>query len=597
MSILDTRRDSGTGRATAPVEQPQRQPLRSLPRLGLGRRSGGISVAVMCLLVGALVLPPLVTVVIRSFTETDLLGNAGSATLENYRALVDQPGLRSVVFNTLVSSLGAAVLSIVLGGGLAWVVERTNAPGAGACRLVMLLSLATPYVLYAIAWIMILGPDGPVNGPLVRLFGLESAPLAAYSLWTMMFVEGLIAVPLAFLFLSAVLRSVDASLEEGAAVAGAGPLRVLRRITGPLMLPGIAAVALLVFIRTLEAFEIPALIGLPGNVRVMTTSIFLDTKEFPPDYGSAGAYAIILMLGVGGLLYLSNRLNKRADAFATVTGKSTRPRRVDLHGKKWIGTAVIAAYCTVAFIAPLAIIVWASLMPYYTPPTFEALPLATVGNYDLVLGQSSFLSSLRNTVVVGAASASVIVVIAAVSVWLSARRRARGGELLEQLAMTPLIVPGVIMGFAIAALYIALPLPVYGTLLILVVGYVTRFLPYGMRYASAGMIQVHSSLEEAAAVSGATNWRTLWRVLLPLCRPALIAAWVFIFLVASKELSMAVLLATPGQEVLSVILYQQWNNGQITQAAAVGVLYTLVTGLLMTVFLFLTQRGGVRIDA
>jgi len=553
--------------------------------------------ALMCLLVGVLVIPPLVTVVVRSFTQTDIVGNVDEVTLDNYRDLVDQSGLATVLLNTVVSSLGATVLSIVIGGCLAWIVERTNAPGATACRLVVLLSLATPYVLYAIAWIMILGPDGPVNGPLTAAFGLSAPPFEAYGLTTMIFVEGIISVPLAFLFLSAVLRSVDASLEEAAFVAGANATRVMRWISGPLVLPGIVGVGLLVFIRTLEAFEIPALIGLPGDVRVMTTSIFLDTKDFPPDYGTAGAYAIILMIGVGVLLYLANRLNKRADQFATVTGKSTRARRMDLRGKKWIGTAVIVVYAAVTLVGPLAIIVWASVMPFYAPPSFEALKTATMANYDYVIGQTTFLSSLRNTVLVGAASATLIIAIAAVSVWMHARRRLRGGQLLDQLAMTPLIVPGVIMGFAIAAFYLSVPLPVYGTLAILVIGYLTRYLPYGMRYSSAGMIQVHVSLEEAAATSGASSWRTLWRVLLPLCRPALIAGWVFIFLIASKELSMAVLLATPGQEVLSVILYQQWNNGQTTQAAAMGVLYTLMTGVVMTLFLVITQRRGVRIDA
>jgi iron(III) transport system permease protein len=578
--------------APAPVPAPPAAPGRRAP----ARRPGGVATAVLLVLVGVLVVPPLVTVVVRSLTDTTLLGDVRGFTLDHFRDLAG-PGLGVVALNTLLSSLGATAVGLVVGGVLAWVVERTDAPGAAACRVLVLLSLATPYVLYAIAWIMILGPDGPVNGPLRAVFGLSAPPFEAYGLPTMVLVEGLIAVPLAFLFLSALLRTMDASLEEAAAVAGAGPLTVLRRVSGPMVLPGLVGVGLLVLIRTVEAFEIPALIGLPGDVRVMTTSIFLDTKDFPPDYGTAGAYALVLMIGVVALLAAANRLNRHADRFATIAGKSTRPRRLRLGRLRWAGTAVIVLYGLVALAAPLLVILWASLVPFYAPPSLAALPTLTLDNYAYVLDRTPFLSSLGNTAVVGVASACLIVAVAVVVVWLRLRRRARGSALLEQLAMTPLVVPGVIMGFAVAALYVALPLPVYGTLLILVVGYTARYLPFGLRYAGAGMIQVHPSLEEAAATSGAGSWRTLWSVLLPLCRPALVAGWVFVLLMASKELSMAVLLATPGHEVVSVVLYQQWNNGQTTQAAAMGVLWTALTGALMTVFLVVTRRRGVSIDA
>jgi iron(III) transport system permease protein len=553
-------------------------------------------VALVGLVFVALAIPPIITVVTRSFYTTDLQGNAGTFTLENYSGLLSQSRLSEVLLNTAAVSLGATVLAIVVGGGLAWVAERTNAPGARACQFAMLLSLSIPYVLYSIAWIMLLGPTGPANRLMAAVLGAGHTVIKPYSLAGMVLVEGLIATPLAFLLLSAVFRMMDPSLEETASMCGASGLRIFLRVSAPLALPGIVGVGLLIFIRTLEAFEIPALIGLPGHITVLTTSIYQDTEAFPPHYGSAGAYAVLLMFAVSGLLIAAHRLTKRSSAFATVTGKGFRPKVTQLGRWRFVGTAAVTVYCLVGLALPFAIVAWASFMPFYTAPALSALHRVTLQNYATVLSQPQFLTSFRNTIVVGILSATVVMLLTTIASWLSLKRRATGSSVLEQLAGLPLVVPGVIMGFSIAALYLSVPVPVYGTLWILVIGYATRYLPYGMRYSGAGLIQVHSELEEAAAVSGASTARGLRSVLLPLASPALLAGWIFIFLVASKELSMSVLLSSPDTEVLPVTLYHQWINGQTTQTAALGTLWTLVLGGLTIAFLLLGRRRGLRMD-
>jgi iron(III) transport system permease protein len=554
-------------------------------------RKGLIPLSVLCLLVGVLVLPPLYSVIVRSFSSTTLLGTPGPATLENYRNLLGQNGLLTVLENTIASAAGATVVALVVGGALAWVVERTNAPGASLCRVVMVLSLSIPYILYSIAWIMLLGPDGPVNAAGRALFGIGNL-IEAHSLTAMILVEGLIAVPLAFLFLSAVFHTIDASLEESAAVSGASTFNVLRRVTGPLAVPGVVGVGLLIFVRTLEAFEVPALIGLPGRIRVMTTTIFLDTQGFPPDYGTSGAYAVLLMLGIVVLLYLTHRINQRAAAFASITGKLTRPRKADLGAKRWWGTVAITAYSVVALVAPMGIILWASLVPFYSPPSWDKLNLLTLGNYSHVLGLGSFLPAVKNTVLVGATAAVAIMAISAIGTWLHTRVKAPGGWVFEQLAVMPLIIPGAILGFSLTAFYLTVPLPIYGTLLILIIGYAVRYMPYGVRYASAGMLQIHESLEEAADVSGARRWTVFRKVVLPLARPALVSGVVFVFLMASKELSMAVMLATPGQEVMSVEMYHLWVNGQTTQVATIGVLWAGALLVFMSALFWFNARRG-----
>jgi iron(III) transport system permease protein len=551
---------------------------------------------VVGLVIVALTIPPLVTVFVRSLYTTDQIGNTGELTAQNYLGLLTQSGLPTTLLNTASMGVGATAIALVIGGGLAWVCERTNAPGARLCQAGMLLSLAFPYVLYTIAWIMLLGQSGPVNTILQAITGSDSPVVAPYNLAVMIGVEGLVDVPLAFLLLSAVFRSIDPSLEESATVCGAGTMGILRRVSGPLIRPGLLAVALLVFIRSLEAFEIPALIGLPGNIRVMTTSIYQDTKDFPPDYGTAGAYAVVLMVLVGGLLLFSRRLTRNSRAFATVTGKGFRTRRSELGRGRYVGTVMIAAYLVLGLLAPFAIVLWAASMPFYVPPSMAAIDQIGMANFETVLSSPQFVLSLRNTLVVGVGSALAVMVLASATSWIVVKRRSRGGVLLEQLSGIPLVVPGVIMGFSIAALYLALPLPVYGTLWILAIGYVTRYLPYGMRYAQAGLVQVHEELEEAALVSGASTLQSLRVILLPLASPTLFAGLIFVFLTATKELSMSVLLASPDTEVLSVTLYNQWVNGQTTLAAAFGTLWTIVLGIFAAVLLAIGRRRGLRLD-
>lgn len=556
-----------------------------------GRLMDSSPVALVGLAFVVLTLPPVIVTVVRSFFTTDGLGGLGHGTLDNYKGLFSQADLGQVLFNTTVTSLVATVLSLVIGGGLAWVSERTNSPGGKVCQFAMLTSLAIPYVLYTLAWLLLFAPAGPINAA-AGMLGAEGPLVQPFSLYTLMLVEGLISAPLAYLLLAAVFRSMDPSLEESAGVAGASLIRTFLTVTGPLMRPGVIGIGLLVFIRTLEAFEVPALIGLPGNIKVMTTVIYEDTQVFPPDYGSAGAYAAVLMVLIIALLVVAQRLTRRSSAFATVTGKGSRPRVTDLKGKRYIGTVAIGVYTVVVLLAPLFIVVWASFMPYYRSPSKAALQLLTMSNYSAVLTGPTFLPSLRNTVIVGVSAATGIMILATVASWLTLKRRVRGGFLLDQMGTLPLVVPGVIMGFALIILYLPVPLPIYGTLLILIIGCLTRYLPYGLRYSSAGLLQVHTELDEAALVSGATRLRSLRTVLAPLALPALLAGWIFIFMVSTEELSMAVLLSSPGSQVLSVTLYQQYVNGQTTQAAALGTMWAIALGGVMMTLLWLVRRRG-----
>lgn len=311
---------SSEPRVAAPAEagRPQRAARPSLlsPRLVMW-----VIAAVFALLT----VPPLITVVQRSLYTTDFIGEPGTFTLDNYTHLFTQGSSLRVVGNSVVFAAGATVFALIVGGVLAWVTERTDAPGRGLCRVAMLLALAMPYVLYAMAWILILGPRGPVNEAASSWLGLGQV-VKPYSLLVMIFVEGMVSAPLAYLLMGAVLRNMDPSLEESAQVSGAGIGKTLTRVSAPLVTPGGIAVAMLIFVRALEAFEVPALVGLPGGVTVMTTRIYLGTQRQPPDYGGAGAYAVLLMVAVSVLLMLSARNS------SAVTSKS---RQTDPVATRW----------------------------------------------------------------------------------------------------------------------------------------------------------------------------------------------------------------------------------------------------------------------
>jgi iron(III) transport system permease protein len=456
------------------------------------------------------------------------------------------------------------------------------------------MAFALPYVLYTIAWLLLLGKGGPVNALLMSLTGSTEPVLNVSSMWGMILVEGFLWSPLVFLMLAAVFRAMDPALEEAALMSGAGVWRTAFHISFRLALPGIAAVVLLVFIRALESFDIPALVGLPGGVQVLTTLVYQDTRRSPPDYGEASAFGVLLMLVVLACLWYYGRLTHSSERFQTVTGKGYRPRVTDLGRWRFLTSALVVGYFLLVMVAPLLLVVWASLLPFYRRPAIEALASVTGKNFGAILSYPGFLEAIRNTVVLGIGAATVVMGLMALAAWLSLRGQTRMRAVLDPLASLPLVFPGIVLGLATLRLYLVLPIPIYATLWILLVAYATRYMPYGMRYCHAGLVQIHRELEEAAYVSGASWATTFRRVLLPLLSPAFWAGWIFVFLLSAKELAMSVLLAGPQSRVVSVMMFDLWNNGQIVEVAAFGVVWSALLALTASGFFLLARRYGLR---
>jgi len=549
-------------------------------------RADILIVGAAALLLGYLTIVPLAMLLLGS------LSSGSSAldfrfTLQNFqRVLTDQASLE-LLANSVMYGFGSALLAFAIGTGVAWAVERSDVPGRSIWYGLALVPLIVPGIVHTIAWLFLLSPEiGWINTPLKALFGFS---LSVYSLPGMIWIEGLHTAPLAFVLMSAAFRTMDPSLEEAAATSRADPWKTFRRITLPLLLPTAASVLLILFVRAIEGFEVPAIIGLPGRIYVYTSRIYTSLNQYPPNFGLSAAYgAILLFISVGGLL-IHNRVTRGSERYATVTGKAYRPRRVELGRLRVIAIGALVSYAIVAIALPLLVLLYASFVRIYTVPSLETLGELTLRNYTFIATDELTRRALGNSLLLGAASATVVVALTAVIAWVTIRTRLPGRGVLDFLAFVPITIPGIVLGISLLWVYFTIPIRIYGTLWILLVAYVTRYLPYGIRSASGGIVQIHRELEEAAAAAGARWWPTFTQVLLPLLRPALIGAWVYIFIISLRELGSSILLYSADSVVLAVRIFDLRDSGNYTTIAALSVFLIVLLVILVAI---LQRLGG-----
>jgi iron(III) transport system permease protein len=563
-------------------------------RLGQGVRqllSGRTVVVAGCVLVvGFLALVPLYHLVRDTFT-----GEQGFTLAAFGRAYGGDSQSGAMLLNSLGFAVGAAVLALVLGTTLAYIQVRTDTPFKGLFFAASLVPLIIPAILYAAAWIFLADPDiGLLNGVLKPILG--GSPLNVFSLWGMMWVQGLHLAPIAFLLMVAAFRAMDPSLEESALMSGASWATVLRRITVPLLRPALVSAVLLMFVQSLESFEVPGLLGLQNGIYVFTSRIYFVLRDYPPDLSAAGALAIgLLVIAIIGVV-ISNYAGRASKNYQTVTGKGFRPRPMELGKWRPVAGILIIGYFLLTVIAPLLVLLYTSLLKFYAPPSKDTFSTMTLDNYRQLAHMADALTALKNSLILGLSSATLVMALMAVAAWIVVRSQIRGRKILDGLAFLPLVVPGLVMGLALSFVYLRSPIPIYGTLFILLISYCTRYLPYGMRYAVTSMQQISNELEESALVNGASWWQTFRRVLLPLLMPGIVAGWIYILVVSFRELSSSILLYSPGNEVLSILIFEQFENGQFTVLSALGVVMVLTLVLLVTVAYKLGAKVGLKQD-
>jgi iron(III) transport system permease protein len=541
-----------------------------------------------------LVLPPLYSVIQTSLFTTKLTGEIDQFTLRYYEDLLRELQIIGPFLNTFYFSIGSALCATALGGSIAWIVVRTDSPLRGLGYFTAFASFGTPFILYTIGWLLLLGKAGPINYWLKAFFQQTAPVINVYSMFGMILIESLLWSPFVFLMLAAAFRSMDPSLEEASSVCGARVWQTMRRISLRLMLPAFFSVMLLIFIRTFESFEIPALVGLPGDLRVLTTSIYLDAQKLPPRYGSAGAFSVLLMVVVALTLYCYFRITREGDRFHTVTGKGYRPTLIHLGRWRYLAGSALVLYSVILLVLPFLIILWASFLPFYMQPSMEGLAKFTLKNYVTAIHFPKLTDSIKNSVLLGLGSASFVMALTLLASWLLVRTKIRGRWLLDLLTTLPLLFPGIVMGLAILRFYLYVPIPVYGTLWILLIAFITRYIPYGIRYTHSGLLQLHKELEEASYVSGASWFSSMRRIVLPLITPSFLGGWIFIFLLSAKELSMSVLLVSPQTPVVSVAIFELWENAQVGELAAFGVIWTTILVTVAVFYYIFARRYGVQ---
>ncbi|MGE0226097.1 MAG: ABC transporter permease [Acetobacteraceae bacterium] len=547
--------------------------------------------ALVGLVLAALMVPPLWMLIVDSVTTQDAIGEITGVTLGHFARLGTDKDALTSLWNSLAFAGGSTVLSLLLGGVLAWLVERTNAPLKVLAYLATIISMGTPYILHVIAWLFLLGKVGPVNDLYRALTGSGENLFNVNSMAGMILIEGFLWSPLVFLLLGATFRAANADMEEAARMSGASVFDTLRRISLPLAMPAILALALFVFIRAVGAFEVPALVGMPARIFVLTTDVYEATIVVPPDLGYAAAFSIVMVLIVAVLLYFYGRLSKNAEKYHSVTGKGYRPRPFDLGRGRWIAGAIIIVNFMIVLVLPLVTLLWMALLPFLRGFSVEGLSQLTLKNFRTVFTAPGYVELAMNSLTVAAGAATAIMLVTALAGWIAARR-GPGGRILDQLATLSLVFPSICLGVAVMEVYLRVPLPIYGSLWIIAIAYVIRYMPYGMRYVYSGVLQLHRELEEAAGIAGAGAITTLRRIVAPLLTPALVAGWLFIFLIANKELAIAVLLASPNSKVIAVAIFDQWVNGQGGELAAFGLVWTVLMTVIACIFFAQMRRGA-----
>ena len=531
----------------------------------------------------------------QSFFTPQTASKAAVFTFGNYITAYTSPDTARLFWNSVRFAVGVAFFAFIVGTSLAWMNERTNTPFKSLFYALSLIPLVIPGILFTVAWILLGSPKiGIINLTLMNWFGLATAPFDIYSMWGMIWVDGLHYSPMAFLLMTAAFRSMDPSLEESATMSGANVFQVIWNITLKLSWPAIFATFLILFVRAIESFEVPALLGLPVGIQVFTSSIYQAIHRYPSQVGQASAYAVTLLLITTVGIYFISRLSSSGSKYATMTGKGFRPRQIDLGRWRWLAAGIFFLYFSLIVVLPFLVLLWSSFQKFYSVPSIEALKNLTLDPYRFVFSYPNLGRSVWNSLVLSFGSATLIMLITSVICWIVVKTKLPGRWLLDNLASLPMVFPGLVLGLALMIFYLNVDIGVYGTMWILFIAYVTRFMPYGLRFNTTSMMQIHKELEESAAMSGASWGTTFRRIILPLLKPGLLAGWIYIMIVSIRELSSSILLYSPGTEVISIVIWELWENGQYVELSALGVLFILMLFVLVMCAQYVGKKFGIK---
>ncbi|MBI2987150.1 MAG: iron ABC transporter permease [Deltaproteobacteria bacterium] len=570
-------------------------------RQALKWRPEAVILALAAIAVIWLLVVPMILLFLNSLRTGPPSFFGGPWTLRNYIVAFTHDFFYGALANTVIYSAVATLGSLVTAAIFAWLVERTDMPFRGAAWIAILLPIAMPGVIFALTWMLLLMPEiGMINVALrwfLEFFGLhlERGPLDIQSLWGIIFLGWLRGVSTIFLMIVGVFRMMDPSLEEAASLAGASPRRVFRRITLPLLAPALFAAGIYSFVDSMDSFEGPLVLGLAAGIFVLSTLIYFTTRfTVPFDYGLGAAYSVFFMAIMTFLTVFYLRMIRRAERFAVITGKGFRPTRYKLGKWRYAALGLFALYFILTILAPILVLVWASLLPYYVVPSFEALKMVSLDSYVTIIQNPRFTRGLINTLIIAIATGTLTMLVAFLISWVTVRTKYRTRFVLDGLTFVSFAIPGIVVALALVFVYLQPPFRyfgIYGTVWIIVLGLATQYLAFTTRATNAGLLQIHKELEEAALIAGASRFRTLWRITVRLLVASLVAGWVWVVAHATRAFGIPLVLSGRENEVLSVWLWLRWTDGFIPEASAIGVMLILITAVMGVAARQLLARG------
>jgi len=507
----------------------------------------------------------------------------GRPTLAHFREALSSRLYVQALQNSLVLGAWTAVLSVAIGLPLAWAVSCTNAPAKRFFHLTAVVSYVTPPFLTAIAFVNLFGPNAGLVNRFVRdVLGLPALTFNVFSMAGLVVVTVLHTFPFVYLLASSALESVDASMEESAQILGAGRWRTATAVTAPLVAPAVLSGALIAFVNAIALFGSQAIIGLPGRVFTLPTRIYA-LFDYPPQYGLACAMSLVFVAITVAALSVQRRYLARR-SYVTLGGKGSRPQLVDLGPARWGLLAFGVLVFVVAVLAPYLTLLAVSVSRSWGLQFWQNL---TLQHYRFVLFEYDVTRrAIWNSLILASATATLTVLLGSLVGWIDLRTMLRGRKILDYVSLIPLGLPGIVVAVALIQFWLRMPVPIYGTLLIILLAYTGRYVPLAVRSANAAFRQIDPSLEEAARVTGAGWLRTFTRVTVPLARPGLFAGWLLVFVPALQELSASILLFSSGSITLAVAVYNLYETGSLGPVAALAI----VTMVILTAAILLATR-------
>lgn len=520
----------------------------------------------------ALIVMPLSWLAIYSVSGRD-----GHLTLQNFVTLFSDPDFLDPLLTTAIIATTSAVICCIVAAPIGWLVSRTDMPGRQFIRALVTASFVTPPFLGAVAWELLAAPNSGLLNQLFRFVtGAEADEhlFNIYSLTGIIFVISCYTFPFVFVLVANALDNMPGELEDASAILGGKAWTTARRITIPLALPALVAGALIAFLQAMTLFGSPAILALPAGFHTMTTKIW-SLFQYPPKLELAAAAAVPLLL-LTVLLLQAQKFILGRRGYSVVGGKYGAPRRVELKQWRW----VMLAFCFVVLLNPVFLPYLALLNAAFSPnaTTLVTPSTATLHNIVFVFTElSSTQLALKNTVILGTATATIGTVLALVIAYVTTRRVIRGSQVLGFLATAPVAVPGIVLGVGLFLSYTRPPFVLYGTLWILLIAFLTISLPSAYQQLQAAFLTIHPELEDASRILGATRLRSLWQITAPLLRTGVVATWCFIFIGVMRELSAAIILFTSQTKVLSVLIYDLNESGDLAAIAVLGIAMLIIT--------------------